>query len=76
MQFAGAHKKFIESQLAPQVRAKQAQQAPAAPVAVSAEPKPAAPAEPAKAVIRRRASPEQVERMSRIDAAKMAEKKG
>lgn len=76
MQFAGAHKKFIESQLAPQVKAKQTQEAPAVPVAVSAKPEQAAPAEPAKAVIRRRASPDQVERMARIDAAKMAEKKG
>ena len=83
--FAGAHRKFIESQLAPEVKAKQphpAQQTPAAPArqapeAVSAEQSQAEPqAEPAKAVIRRRASPEQVERMSRIDAAKMAEKKG
>jgi hypothetical protein len=68
--FASAHRKFVESQLAPQVKAKQPQPAP---IAVSPEQKPA---EPAKAVIRRRASPEQVERMSRIDAAKMAEKKG
>lgn len=81
--FAAKNPKFIQQILAPKVeQAKQAasqasaaESAPQVPVAVStpaqAEPKPEA-----KAVIRRTAKPEQIERMSRIDAAKMATKKG
>ncbi len=71
MAFAGQNRKFIESQIAPKVQQPQQQQAPVAVSAPSeAEQKPAA-----KTVIRRMAKPEQAERMSRIDAAKMANKK-
>lgn len=75
MKFASANKQFIESVLRPKVGAATQKQQPAeaaapAPTETGATPTPA-PEKP-KVVIRRAAKPDQVERMQRIDAAKMA----
>lgn len=69
MQFAGAHKKFVESVLKPKVDKPKAQPASSAPEAKPSEqPKQTAP----KTVIRRMAKPDQVERLNNVDAARMA----
>lgn len=76
MKFATQNKKFVESVLRPQVGEKAVKQpaateqakTPAAETATPAEQKP-------KTIIRRMAKPDQVERMQRVDAAKMAQAK-
>jgi hypothetical protein len=78
MKFATQHKKFVESVLRPQVGEKatkhpaQVEQPKATAAAAEA---PAAAAQKPKTIIRRMAKPEQLERMQRVDAAKMAQAK-
>jgi hypothetical protein len=76
MKFATQHKKFVESVLRPEVGEKavkqpaptEQQKAPVAETPAPAEQKP-------KTIIRRMAKPDQLERMQRVDAAKMAQAK-
>lgn len=81
--FQQRHGKYIESVLKPEVQASQAKLKPQtqAPTAqptsqtsteTTAAPVPAAAPEKPKVVIRRAAKPDQIERMQRVDAAKMA----
>jgi hypothetical protein len=76
MKFATQHTKFVESVLRPEVGEKavkqpaptEQQKAPVAETPAPAEQKP-------KTIIRRMAKPDQLERMQRVDAAKMAQAK-
>lgn len=77
MKFAGAHKKYIESVLKPQVgeakpRPAPEQITPAPEQEPAAAPAPAPQPEKPKTIIRRVAKPDQQERMKHIDAAKMS----
>jgi stress-induced morphogen len=67
--FSTKHSKFVENVLKPSVSQVQEKQPE---IKQETAPQP----EPAKTIIRRKAKPEQLERMSRIDAAKMSTKGG
>ena len=76
MKFATANKQFIESVLRPQVGSAVQKQPPAEAAAPASSPStpssPASAPQKPKVVIRRAAKPDQIERMQRVDAAKMA----
>jgi acid stress-induced BolA-like protein IbaG/YrbA len=72
MKFATAHKQFVESVLKPQVGSAVQKQPSAEVVTQAPAAQPVAASEKPKVVIRRVAKPDQIERMQRVDAAKMA----